>query len=248
MPVMKNTGLVLLIEFVLLSTVLGEDVFQGVQVVDPYIELHTGPGRGYPVFHVIERDQWIEITKQKTDWFRVRTEKGKQGWVGRDQLERTLTQGGVKKKFRDIVVDDFVKRRFAFGIAGGAFSSEPVVKARLGYRFTDNLAMELSVGQVSGRFSSSLLYHADLLSMPFPQWLISPVFSLGIGRFDNQGRQTLVDRKQRHSMIANVGIGLHGYVTRNFMARLDFKNYLVLVDDNQSEEFQELTLGVSFFF
>ena len=26
-----------------------------VVIADPYIELHTGPGRGYPIFHVADR-------------------------------------------------------------------------------------------------------------------------------------------------------------------------------------------------
>ena len=238
----------LLCVILIFSPALAAEELQRVQIADPYIELHTGPGRGYPVFHVIERNQWIEIRIQKTDWFEVRDEKGKQGWVQRSQLERTLTERGVEKSFRDIVVGDFLQRRFEFGIAGGAFDSEPVVKARVAYRFTQNLGMEISAGQVSGQFSSSFFYHADIVSMPFAHWRITPVFSIGIGRFNNEARQTLVNLQQRHSTTANVGLGLRAYITRHFMARFDFKNYVVLVDDDQDEEFQEFTLGVSFFF
>ena len=28
--------------------------YQSVQVADPYIEMHTGPGRGFPIFHVVK--------------------------------------------------------------------------------------------------------------------------------------------------------------------------------------------------
>jgi len=42
-----------------------------VLVADPFIELHTGPGRGYPIFHVVERGREVEIIKRRTDWFRV---------------------------------------------------------------------------------------------------------------------------------------------------------------------------------
>jgi uncharacterized protein YgiM (DUF1202 family) len=241
-------SLLLLCAVCSVSPALAADELQRVQIADPYIELHTGPGRGYPVFHVIERDQWVEIGIQKTDWFKVSDENGKQGWVERSQLERTLTEKGVKKSLRDIVVGDFLQRRFEFGIAGGAFDSEPVVKARVGYRFTPNLGVELSAGQVSGQFSSSFFYNVDLVSMPFAQWRFAPAFSIGIGRFHNESRQTLVNLQQRYSTTANVGLGLRAYLTRHFMARFDFKNYLVLVDDNQDEEFQEFTLGVSFFF
>jgi len=52
-----------------------------VQIADPYIELRTGPGRGFPIFFVAPRNEWIEIELRHTDWFRVRTEDGKTGWV-----------------------------------------------------------------------------------------------------------------------------------------------------------------------
>ena len=46
----------------------------------------TGPGRGYPVFFVAARDEWVEIELRHTDWYKVRTAGGKLGWVHRSQL------------------------------------------------------------------------------------------------------------------------------------------------------------------
>src|SRR2546423_9509319 len=65
-------------------------------ITDPYIELRTGPGRGYPIFFVAARDDRIQILLRHTDWYKVRTEKGKEGWVNRSQLESTLTEAGSK--------------------------------------------------------------------------------------------------------------------------------------------------------
>src|SRR5262245_8199695 len=75
-------------------------------VTDPYIELRTGPGRGYPIFFVAARDERIQILLRHTDWYKVRTEQGKEGWVIRSQLETTLTEAGSKKTFRDSALDD----------------------------------------------------------------------------------------------------------------------------------------------
>ena len=33
------------------------DEYRTVTVADPYLEMRTGPGRGYPIFHVIERGE-----------------------------------------------------------------------------------------------------------------------------------------------------------------------------------------------
>src|SRR5512141_2879464 len=69
-----------------------------VVVKDPYIDLHTGPGRGFPVTVSIERGVTIELIRQRTDWIEVRTARGQRGWVNRAQLENTLTTEGAPVK------------------------------------------------------------------------------------------------------------------------------------------------------
>ena len=59
------------------AKVQADDGYERVWVADAYLELHTGPGRGYPVIQVIERGEWIDILKRKTDWFKVRASNGK---------------------------------------------------------------------------------------------------------------------------------------------------------------------------
>ena len=61
----------------------------------PFLEMHTGPGRGYPVFFVVERRQWITVELRRTDWYRVRADGGQVGWVPRQQLVATLTEAGA---------------------------------------------------------------------------------------------------------------------------------------------------------
>ncbi len=121
------------------------------QVTDPYIELRTGPGRGYPIFFVAARQEWIVIEMRHTDWYRVNTEGGKVGWVAREQLESTLTEAGVKKSFRDVAVDDYLRRRVQLGVAWGQFSSDPMIKLWTSYKLSDTLSAEATIGQVQGR-------------------------------------------------------------------------------------------------
>ena len=65
-----------------------DDSPRKILVADPFIELHTGPGRGYPVFHVIERGREVTILKRRTDWFQIRTDRDVEGWVAREQMGR----------------------------------------------------------------------------------------------------------------------------------------------------------------
>jgi hypothetical protein len=63
-------------------------------VTEPYLELHTGAGRGYPVFNVVARDASVQVLFRRTDWFKVRTEKGVEGWASqRDMLKTVLADG-----------------------------------------------------------------------------------------------------------------------------------------------------------
>ena len=70
-------AMLVLLQCLFTRGVLAEDQYFTVVVAEPYIELRTGPGRGYPVFHVVDRGDEIEVTKRRTDWFKVRTARGK---------------------------------------------------------------------------------------------------------------------------------------------------------------------------
>ncbi|MEM8844798.1 MAG: outer membrane beta-barrel protein [Pseudomonadota bacterium] len=245
---LKIVIFVFVIFLTLTFSVNAEENYQSVQVADPYIEMHTGPGRGFPIFHVVDRDEWVEIIKRKTDWFKVRTDKNTEGWVERSQMERTLTAAGAHKTFGDVLVDDYLKRRIEFGISGGDFDGDPIVLARLGYKFTDNILLEFAYGEIAGNFSSSDLYTINLVSTPFPKWIVSPNFTIGYGRFKNKPRATLIDAEDSDSDLGNVGVGARYYITERFFIRADYKRYVVLSSDNSNDEFDEFTGGLSFFF
>ncbi len=138
-----------------------------VLITDPYIELRTGPGRGYPIYYVAPRGEWIEIELRHTDWFRVRTDDGKVGWVSRAQLETTLTALGSKKTFRDVLLDDYLSRKVQLGAAWGHFQSEPMFKVWTSYRFSDTLSLEATFAQVQGVFSGTDLWHVNLVVEPW---------------------------------------------------------------------------------
>ena len=56
-------------------------VSERLTVADPFLEMRTGPGRGYPVFFVVARGQSVVIELRHTDWYKVRAEAGQLGWV-----------------------------------------------------------------------------------------------------------------------------------------------------------------------
>ena len=224
------------------------DQYMRVQVTDPYIELRTAPGRGFPVFYVAERDEWIEILKRKTDWFKVRTAGGKEGWVNRVQLENTLTEAGVKTTFRDVLLADYLTRRLEVGFGWGQFENEPVLTMRVGFAMTPNFVAELSASQVTATYSSSSLTQLNLQALPFADRRISPFFTVGVGRYKNTPKVTLVNAPETSVTAANAGFGVRIYLTRNFLIRGDFREYMAPINDNTVETFNEWTIGLGVFF
>lgn len=219
------------------------------EVVEPYLELHTGPGRGFPVFHVVDRGARVTLAGRKTDWFLVRTEMGVEGWAARRSLEMTLTAAGLPATFRDTLLDDYLQRHLEVGFSVGSLDfADPMLSFRVAYRFIPNLALELGYGQSSGNFSSSTFASLSLVSQPFPEWQVSPFFALGLGRYRNTPKQTLIGVVETESNLGNVGLGVNVYVTSRFIVRADYRRHLAYIDVNRINEYNELALGFSFFF
>lgn len=223
-----------------------------VKVADPFLEMRTGPGRGFPVHHVAARGEWVTIELRATDWYKVRTDSdtgnARLGWVHRRQLEATLTEAGVPKTFRDTALDDYLVRRVQLGAAVGRFKSEPMLKLWGSYRLSDTLGLEATLGQVQGTFSGSDFWHVNLTSEPWSDQRLSPFFAIGVGRFNNFPNQTLVGASDTNANLANAMLGVRWYLSERFVLRADYALYTAFVSDARSQEFRAVSAGISFFF
>lgn len=218
------------------------------RVADPYLELHTGPGRGFPIFFVVARDEWVQVELRSTDWFKVRTDGGKEGWVHRSQLANTFTAAGVQKTFRDIALDDYLARRLQMGAAWGKFKKEPMLKLWASYRLSETLHVEGTIGQVQGTFSGTDIWHVNLLAEPLSDVRLSPFFAIGVGKFKNLPNPTLVGALPTNANLSNASVGVRYHLTDRFIARADYSLYTAFVGDTRTGEYRAWTLGLAFFF
>ncbi|MDE2093148.1 MAG: hypothetical protein KGL99_08110 [Burkholderiales bacterium] len=218
------------------------------QVTDPYIELRTGPGRGYPVFFVAARSEWIAIELRHTDWYKVRTDGGKVGWVNRGQLQTTLTAAGERKRFRDILLDDYLSRRVQLGAAWGRFKSEPMLKLWTSYRVSETLSVEGTLGQVQGVFSGTDFWHLDLLAEPWSDRRFSPFVGIGMGKFKNFPNLSLVGAATTDAKLANATLGVRYHLGDRFVLRADYALYTAFLSDARTAEYRAFSAGLSFFF
>jgi len=226
----------------------GEAAPPQVRVADPFIDLHTGPGRGFPKFQIVERGGLIQLLERRTDWFLVRTAHQHEGWVHRDQMVRTLTEDGEQLEVKEISQHQFAAREWEFGVMSGEFEAASVISLYGAWAFTENLSLELTFGHVMGSFSNAEYLTLHLTHQPFPEWWISPYFQLGTGYIRTDPSATIIQTEDRSEQLTHVGIGARTYLTRRFVFRVEYNNYVVLTDRNNNENVEEWKAGFSLFF
>jgi hypothetical protein len=217
-------------------------------VTAPYIELHTGPGRGYPVSFVVERGGKLALEQRRTDWFRVRTAEGRVGSVPRAQLETTLTAAGAQRSFRDVLLDDYLSRRLEVGGHWGRFESEPLLRFSAQVRLADAFGIEATFGQVQGRYAGTEFWHINLNAEPWSDRRLSPSFGVGFGRFRNVPNLSLVDARRTDAPLATATLGLRWHLGTRFVLRADYSLYSTYVSDERTLEYRALSGGLAFFF
>jgi len=240
-----------LLIFLLLFTVSAraDDPPRRILIADPYIELHSGPGRGYPIFHVIERGQEITLVKRRTDWFDVRSDRGVEGWVHRDQMISTLEQTGEPLDLEEPARENYMSRRWQGGVMAGDFGGASLISVFGGYAFSDNLSIELTLNHILGEFSNGYSATLGLMHVFAPEWRLSPYFTLGTGVIYTDPKSTLVESIDRTDQIGYVGGGLQFYLTRRFMLRSEYRNNVIFTSRDDNEEVDEWKyLGFAFFF
>jgi hypothetical protein len=222
--------------------------YRSVSVADPYLEMHTGPGKGYPVFHVVDRGEEIEIVMRRTDWFQVRAENGTEGWVDRAQMERTLVPTGSPIEFAEADQEDFTYSRWELGGMAGDFGGANVVSIYGAYSLNPNVSIEVWGSQILGNFSNGWMASVNVTHETWPDYRISPFFTLGSGVIHTEPKPTIVQGEDRTDQIAHAGAGLRFYATRRFILRAEFKSYVTFTSRDDNEEVEEWKVGFAFFF
>lgn len=219
-----------------------------VEVTDPYIEMHTGPGRGFPVFNVVAKGESILVLKQRTDWFKVRDNRESEGWVHRSQLRLTL---GPDREPLDLPVpsrEDFISHRREIGFMAGDFGGANVINAYFSYAFNPHLSGEVSVSHLLGDASNGQMGSLALTHVVRPDWRLQPFVTIGTGLLRVDPKGTIVEPVDRSDQVAFVGFGAKLHLTQRFIMRGEYKSYVTFTDRDDNQENNEWKLGFAFFF
>jgi Bacterial SH3 domain len=217
-------------------------------VTEPYLELHTGPGRGYPVFQVVARDESVDVLFRRTDWFKVRTERGVEGWASQADMQKTVLADGTPFRFNLGDRAGFTDHRFELGLFAGEYGGANLISAYGSVSFNTQLALEGALGQYLGRYSNGVTADIGLTHVILPEARCSPFLMLGVGEVHTEPKATLVQAQDRNEPTAYVGGGVRFYLTRRFFLRAEYKAHYIFTSRNQNEEADEWKAGFAFFF
>jgi hypothetical protein len=247
---MTRCWLTALIMLVALTPSVAPAAADAAQVVvqDPYLEFRTGPGRGYPVFYVVDRGEEVSLLRRRTDWIKVRSDRGREGWVHRSQLERTLTPQGEPVRLAGPAPESRLEHRWEIGLVTGDFGGANLVSATGSYALTQSLHVRLDVSHLLGSYSNGWLGTAGLLHAFMPQWRVSPFVSLGGGVVHISPHATVVQAGDRTDPTAYSGLGVRGYLTNRFLLQAEYRKFVFLTSRDDNEEVDEWTVGFTYFF
>lgn len=219
-----------------------------VTVNDAFINVHNAPGEGYPIFHVIQRGEVVTLLKMRTDWIKIKTARGLEGWIARNDILLTLGPDGNKPDFPDMSKADYLVDKTELGASYGDFDGAKEFNVNLGYRFTKNLSAELRLGQNTGEFSDSQIVALGIVHQPFPEWWVSPYLGIAAGTIKTMPGATLVTTQDRKDNLFQANLGAYVHVTGRFFLRLEMTNDYILTSRNTNEEVKEWKVGFSVFF
>lgn len=219
-----------------------------VVVQDPYLELRSGPGRGFPVFHVVDRGASVDLLRRRTDWIKVRGADGTEGWVHREQLERTLTPGGEPVTLPGPAPESRTEHQWEIGLAAGDLEGASVVGVQGAWNATPTLLLRADAAQLLGDYSDGWLGTAGIAHVFMPQWRVSPFVGIGGGVLHVEPKATLVRPDDRTDTTAYAGLGLRGYLTNRFLLQAEYRQFVVFTSRDDNEEIDSWTVSFVYFF
>jgi hypothetical protein len=217
-------------------------------VTEPYIELREGPGRGYAIHQVVARGDHFEVLYRRTEWFRVRTQRGVEGWAHEREVLKTQLPDGSPFTINRGDRAGFTAHRWELGAATGDYGGATLIGTYLSWSLNEQLQVELTGSQFLGNASNGYTAELGVSHVFRPEWRISPLLLLGGGIIKIKPKSTLVLPEDRLDETAYAGAGLRWYLTRRFFLRGEYRHHMVFTSRNENEEIEEWRVSFAFFF
>lgn len=261
-------GLVLVIgtvNSVLADTTRVDDGSVWLQVSAPFVDVHTGPGRGYPVSQVVTQGDYFQVLRRRTDWLQIRYQRGarepglpqtqaggsnplQEGWIPAQSLSRVRSEAGNPVIWSRLGKDAYDERRWELGVGTGSLRGGSVLALNGARYFTRQLSVEMDLGQSLGNFSQNDWLAVRLVHHAYPRWSVTPFLGVGFGAFFTKPKVTLATSEDRVDDFWQVAAGVKVHAWRSFLFRVDYQHNTILTSRATNEFVSLWRAGVGYFF
>ena len=225
------------------------------KVIDTYLELHSGPGRGYPIFHVIEQGHTIKVHTRRTNWFYVSDHRNRQGWVKQEALARTLAPTGLPAALPDTQHGDFLAQQGRVGFSIGRQEKAETATLMAGFRLLKWAGIEVEYGEVFGKLIDGISYGGNLIVEPFQlfeysgNWSFTPFLSKGLGKqeWSYKSKGQIGTTGIPINEYEFTGIDINYYIGYSFVVRGEYRK-MYIEGENDKLSNSAWRLGFSSFF
>jgi len=215
-------------------------------VSEPYLEMRSGPGRGYPIVYVVGRDETVTVLYSRTDWYKIRAPRGQEGWARREELARTKLASGEPAPIPPY--PDFTTHRWEVGAGYGVYNRENLITAYGDYGLTNSIDVEVVVQQALGTLDNRFITSIGLRHTFVPEWRwFSPTAGIGAA-YQRISEKVPPAPPQSSNEMAYASVGARGFITKRFMWRTDWRHYVVFNNQNAYKDLEEWKFGLAVFF
>lgn len=230
---------------------IAEEASQSVLVDAPFMNLHTGPGRGYPVFHVAEKGEAVRILFERGGWVKVvliDSKRGSQapieGWVSVTELEAAAKQPGVSE-----YTAEPTEPELGASVLAGQLDQAPSATLRARWQFSQTFSAAMNLNQTLGEFSElrvgTLLLMHDVFKDGLPASLpLQPYVLAGGGVVEIAPKTTLAEDKKRREDLITYGAGIRCALTRNYQVMFEYQTLLIFTERDNNEDANQWSIGL----
>jgi uncharacterized protein YgiM (DUF1202 family) len=238
---MLRKSLTLFLSCILSALVLAGEPLS-LQVVSPYIELRTGPGKHYPIHYIGQRGETIEVIKSRTDWFKVRlqinTNNQTQGWVHSNALAKTIALDTKQPATDHPRLASTYSPKWSAGFSLGKFNEADIVGGFLSYAIADTTTIELHAGEYMGGTEQGWFSALQFHYAPYEFWRVSPFVALGYGYLGLEAKSSQPDLDDVDDNYFHNGAGFNFRLSEKYRLRFEYKQFNVLTSTNDNKELE----------
>jgi len=212
------------------------------QIVDPYVELRTGPGKHYPIHFVAQRGETIQVIKSRTGWFKVEVKLNNSnqthGWIHSAALASTIALDNGQAAVNHPRLAFTYSPRWSAGFSLGKFSEADIVGGFLSYAVNRTTSVEIHAGEYMGGSEQGWFSELQFNYAPYEMWRLSPFVALGYGYLAFDTKSSQVAQNDVDDNYFHHGAGVNFRLSSKYRLRFEYKHFNVLTSTNDNKELE----------